>query len=76
MKNKLFSGADALLCVLYETENQEHREDPESLEMVPRIWRFRKLITLEHMRQQFESRAIYSGEKLDVLRLFLKEVNF
>lgn len=67
-------GADALLCVLYETDNQESFEDPEHLEMIPQIWRFRIPISLEHMRQEFESRAVHADKKLAVLRLFLEEV--
>lgn len=70
-------GADPLLCVLYETERHVAEEDFEDLQEVPKIWRFRTSISLEHMRQEFTARTAQTKgkkRKLALLGHFLEEV--
>jgi len=71
------TGANSLLCLLYETEKQDVQEGPQLLHNVPRVWRFRTPISLEHMRHSFETRDVKTPaqkQQLAVLQLFLKEV--
>ncbi|XP_052062680.1 E3 ubiquitin-protein ligase rnf213-alpha-like isoform X2 [Mytilus californianus] len=62
-------GADALLQILYETDKVQENQDILKLQEIPGVWRYRDLISINHLRQNLER----SQEKLPVLRLFLKE---
>ncbi|XP_063441660.1 E3 ubiquitin-protein ligase rnf213-alpha-like [Mytilus trossulus] len=62
-------GADALLQILYETDKVPENQDILKLQDIPGVWRYRDLISINHLRQNLER----SQEKLPVLRLFLKE---
>ncbi|WAR07210.1 RN213-like protein, partial [Mya arenaria] len=55
------------------TDNQQQAEDPQRLEKIPRVWRYRTLISIEHMRQDLETRSTSGKDRLSVLRLFLKQ---
>ncbi|XP_052062754.1 E3 ubiquitin-protein ligase rnf213-alpha-like isoform X2 [Mytilus californianus] len=62
-------GADALLQILYETDKVQENQDILKLQEIPGVWRYRDLISINHLGQNLER----SEEKLPVLRLFLKE---
>ncbi|XP_060586335.1 E3 ubiquitin-protein ligase rnf213-alpha-like [Ruditapes philippinarum] len=64
-------GADPLLCLLYETDTNVERENPAILEDIPRVWRYRTPISLQHLRQEVEAKV--SQQQHKVLQLFLKE---
>ncbi|XP_053396335.1 E3 ubiquitin-protein ligase rnf213-alpha-like isoform X2 [Mercenaria mercenaria] len=64
-------GADPLLCLLYETDTNVLRENPAALEEIPRVWRYRTPISLQHLRQEAEAKVSQKQHK--VLHLFLKE---
>ncbi|XP_053396010.1 E3 ubiquitin-protein ligase rnf213-alpha-like [Mercenaria mercenaria] len=64
-------GADPLLCLLYETDTNVERENPAALEEIPRVWRYRTPISLQHLRQEAEAKISQKQHK--VLQLFLKE---
>ncbi|XP_053396342.1 E3 ubiquitin-protein ligase rnf213-alpha-like isoform X2 [Mercenaria mercenaria] len=64
-------GADPLLCLLYETDTNVARENPAALEDIPRVWRYRTPISLQHLRQEAEAKISQKQHK--VLQLFLKE---
>ncbi|XP_052808691.1 E3 ubiquitin-protein ligase rnf213-alpha-like isoform X2 [Mya arenaria] len=66
-------GANPLMCILYETETQQQAEDPRQLEDIPRVWRYRTPISIEHMRQDLETRSSSGKDRLPVLRMFLKQ---
>ncbi|XP_052808603.1 E3 ubiquitin-protein ligase rnf213-alpha-like isoform X2 [Mya arenaria] len=66
-------GSNPLMCILYETDNQQQAEDPQRLEKIPRVWRYRTPISIEHMRQDLETRSTSGKDRLSVLRLFLKQ---
>ena len=66
----LFLGSDPLLQMLYETDKPQETSEVLTLQEVPAAWRYRALITVNHLRQNIDS----TQQKLSVLRLFLKEV--
>ncbi|XP_052808702.1 E3 ubiquitin-protein ligase rnf213-alpha-like isoform X1 [Mya arenaria] len=66
-------GSNPLMCILYETDTQHQAEDPQLLEKIPRVWRYRTPISIEHMRQDLETRSSSGKDRLSVLRLFLKQ---
>ncbi|XP_052243455.1 E3 ubiquitin-protein ligase RNF213-like [Dreissena polymorpha] len=66
-------GADPLMCLIYETDNTQGSEDTENLLNVPRMWRFRIPITIEHMRQVLDSKIQDLNPKPRVLQRFLLE---
>ena len=65
----LFAGADPLLQILYETDKPQETQDI-TLQDIPAVWRYRALISVNHLRQKLDA----NKQKLPVLRLFLKEV--
>ena len=71
------SGADPLLCLLYEIDTPQARLPPNELQNIPSVWRYRTHITMEHLRTEFDSK-IGTGKKgkseYAVLKLFLQEV--
>ncbi|XP_063404431.1 E3 ubiquitin-protein ligase rnf213-alpha-like [Mytilus trossulus] len=62
-------GADPLLQILYETDKPQETEENLILHEVPSVWRYRAMITVNHLRQHLDAAQM----KLPVLRLFLKE---
>ncbi|XP_053396339.1 E3 ubiquitin-protein ligase rnf213-alpha-like isoform X2 [Mercenaria mercenaria] len=64
-------GTDPLLCLLYETDTSAEGEIAAALEEIPRVWRFRTPISLQHLKQETEAKI--SREQHKVLHLFLKE---
>ncbi|XP_052808680.1 E3 ubiquitin-protein ligase rnf213-alpha-like isoform X1 [Mya arenaria] len=66
-------GSNPLMCVLYETDNQQQAENPYQLEEIPRVWRYRTPLSIEHMRQDLETRSPSGKDRLPVLRLFFKQ---
>ncbi|CAG2212879.1 RNF213 [Mytilus edulis] len=62
-------GADPLLQILYETDKPQDTEAVMLLQEVPSVWRYRAMITVNHLRQHLDAAKM----KLPVLRLFLKE---
>ena len=68
-----FTGADPLLCLLYETDTNVERENPAVLEDIARVWRYRTPISLQHLRQEVDAKVSQRQHK--VLQLFLKEVS-
>ncbi|XP_052807608.1 E3 ubiquitin-protein ligase rnf213-alpha-like isoform X3 [Mya arenaria] len=66
-------GSNPLMCILYETDKQQQAEDPRRLVENSRVWRYRTPISIEHMRQDLETRKPTGKDRLLVLRLFLKQ---
>ncbi|XP_052238406.1 E3 ubiquitin-protein ligase RNF213-like [Dreissena polymorpha] len=66
-------GADPLLCLIYETENRQDAQDLEQLLEVPRMWRFRVPITIEHMSQELDSKMRELKRPPRILHRFLNE---
>lgn len=65
------SGNDPLLQILYETDRPQEKHDITRLQEIPVVWRYRAMITVNHLRQNLDA----TKEKFfSVLRLFLKEV--
>lgn len=64
------SGADPLLQILYETDIAPEGQDMVNLHDIPAVWRYRELISVNHLRQSLDTVKI----NLPVLQLFLKEV--
>lgn len=64
-------GADPLLQILYETDRPQEATDIVMLHDIPAVWRYRAMITVNHLRQNLDT----TKQKLPVLRLFLKEVH-
>ncbi|XP_052062678.1 E3 ubiquitin-protein ligase rnf213-alpha-like isoform X2 [Mytilus californianus] len=62
-------GADPLLQILYETDIPPERQDMLTLHDIPAVWRYRELISVNHLRQNLDTVKI----DLPVLQLFLKE---
>ncbi|XP_071137099.1 E3 ubiquitin-protein ligase rnf213-alpha-like [Mytilus edulis] len=62
-------GADPLLQILYETDRPQEATDIVMLHDIPAVWRYRAMITVNHLRQNLDT----TKQKLPVLRLFLKE---
>ncbi|XP_052243691.1 E3 ubiquitin-protein ligase rnf213-alpha-like [Dreissena polymorpha] len=50
-------GADPLMCLIYETDSSQELEDANQLVNIPRMWRFRTPITIEHMCQTLKSKG-------------------
>lgn len=66
-------GGNPLLCLMHETQNnQDVAVNPQRLHEMPRAWRFRTQISLEHLSKELAD--IRDGEAYKTLRLFLKEV--
>ncbi|XP_053388236.1 E3 ubiquitin-protein ligase rnf213-alpha-like [Mercenaria mercenaria] len=65
-------GADPLLCVLYETDTQQEKENPAELQDIPRVWRYRTPISLQHLRQEVEAN-LTNEQDHKILQLFLEE---
>ncbi|XP_053396355.1 E3 ubiquitin-protein ligase rnf213-alpha-like [Mercenaria mercenaria] len=65
-------GADPLLCLLYETDTQQEKESSAQLQDIPRVWRYRTPISIQHLRQEVEAK-ITDTRKHKVLKLFLEE---
>lgn len=66
-----FLGSDTLLQILYETDKQQETHDILTLHEVPAVWRYRAMISVNHLRQSLDA----TKQKLPVLRLFLREVS-
>ena len=66
------TGADSLLCQLYETDTDVESENQAVLENIPSVWRYRTPISLQHLRQEVDAKL--SQEQHKVLQLFLREV--
>ncbi|XP_053396017.1 E3 ubiquitin-protein ligase rnf213-alpha-like [Mercenaria mercenaria] len=67
-------GADPLLCLLYETDNQ--MMSPSALQDSPRVWRYRTPVSLQHLRQRLEAEtgsAEIPQSKFKILQHFLAE---
>jgi hypothetical protein len=65
-----FLGSDTLLQILYETDKQQETHDILTLHEVPAVWRYRAMISVDHLRQSLDVTKL----RLPVLRLFLREV--
>ena len=65
-----FLGSDTLLQMLYETDKQQETHDILTLHEVPAVWRYRAMISVNHLRQSLDVTKL----RLPVLRLFLREV--
>ncbi|KAH3735719.1 hypothetical protein DPMN_042254 [Dreissena polymorpha] len=68
-------GADPLMCLIYETDSSQELEDAKQLVNIPRMWRFRTPITIEHMRQTLASKG-HDGTRTKpplVLQRFMNE---
>lgn len=63
-------GSDPLLQILYETDKPQETHDVMALQEIPAVWRYRDMISVNHLRQHIGAAKL----KLPVLRLFLQEV--
>ena len=71
------TGADPLLCLLYEIDTPQERIPPNQLQNIPSVWRYRTHITMDHLRREFDSKNSLDKKgksKYPVLKLFLQEV--
>ncbi|KAH3727158.1 hypothetical protein DPMN_053084, partial [Dreissena polymorpha] len=66
-------GADRLMCMIYEAENHQEKENNLSIKDNPRMWRFRTPITIEHMRQNLESKSQQGMHPPLILQRFMNE---
>ena len=62
-------GSDPLLQILYETDKPQETHDVMALQEIPAVWRYRAMISVNHLRQHIGAAKL----KLPVLRLFLQE---
>ncbi|XP_052244237.1 E3 ubiquitin-protein ligase RNF213-like [Dreissena polymorpha] len=66
-------GADRLMCLIYETDRSQDVEDTNQLLDIPRMWRFRTPITIEHMARELESKCQDGNNSYFILQNFLHE---
>ncbi|XP_052239407.1 E3 ubiquitin-protein ligase rnf213-alpha-like [Dreissena polymorpha] len=68
-------GTEPLMCLMYETETCSEAESQNRLLDMPRMWRFRCPITIEHVRQELDSNIHKMKRPTRVLQRFLHEEN-
>lgn len=74
----MFSGADPLLCLLYETDSgSSEKTESTQIQDIARVWRYRTPISWQHLVQEVNTRVGTehgTHQQHKILQLFIEDV--